>query len=335
MTGFQTSAQSIDELLSRLELNQALYPPEDILSSKSIVLLSVPEDSKSSEWQILVDELQLFFSSVGLDAIAWLDLRDYQSLQNQVEGLPESLTQRNPKNIVLFQIKDEESPALLAIGPYNNKTSFWNKGDAFWIRQSVSLEGITNELSTLFKTDQFYRDNLLVNESPEYFSPEMTFGLTAKSIPPRILEFKTYVDLFDITYPDQLGVPSFTYESFNDLAQTKQDLLEKNYRLEAISVDSTNNIFLRDRTKTVQQLRRDGFQYELKYIRAKEEVLNTLIPFEGRPAPQERIVYKFFLDDLRNNNNYIGKTWDAHPDWNMALTNFLIQMEEILKSKTN
>ena len=335
MVGINAQTQTIDELLKPLELNQALYPPEDILSTKSIVLLSVPEGSNSSEWQILVDELQLFFSSAGLDAMAWLDVRDYESFQNSVEPLPEILLKREPKNIVFFQIKDEESPVFLAIGPFNGKPTLWNRGTAFWARQSMKLEGIINELSSLFKTGQFVKDNLLVNEYAEFFTSELTFGLTARSIPPRILEFKTYIDLFDMSYFDQNGIQKLNFEFFNNADSVKQEIRERNYGLESLTSDSTSGIFLRDKTKTTQQLRREGFQYHLRYIRAKETVLSSLIPFEDRPAPTEKYVYKFYLDDLRNNNNYVGKEWDAHPDWNTALSNFLAQIELVRSSETN
>lgn len=333
--GYQGNAQSLDDLLDRLDLNQALYPPEDILSTKSLVLLSVPEDSQSSEWQILVDELQEFFASVGLDAIAWLDTRAYQIQHNIAEPIPEFILEREPKNVVLVQFKDEDSPVFVAIGKFNGEQTLWNKGDAFWARQSVNLEGIISELALLFRTDQFYQDNLLVNENPEFFYPEFEFGLIAKSVPPRMREFKTYIEPFNSTYPEEIGLPKFMYEPFSDLNATKQEIRERNYRVEAVATDTLNAIFVRDYTKTIQELRRDGFQYALKYVRASEKSLFEWIPFENRPKPTEKIVYKFFLDDLRNNNNYVGKTWDADENWNTALTNFLAQIEAVVQENAN
>lgn len=333
--GFQANAQSLDDLLSRLELNQALYPPEEILSTKSLVLLSVPEESESSEWQILVDELQTYFASVGLDAIAYLDARAFQIQHDAIEPIPQFILEREPKNLVLLQITDEESPVFMAIGKFNGNNNLWNKGDAFWARQSVNLEGITSELSLMFRTDQFLQDNLLVNETPEFFYPEFKFGLIAKSIPPRIREFKTFIEPFDPSYPEQLGFPNFSYDTFTNKDDVKQDLRERNYRVEALATDTTNAIFLRDYSKTIQLLRRDGFQYALKYIRASEESLFEWISADDRPEPTEKIVYKFFLDDLRNNNNYVGKKWDAHEDWNTALSNFLAQIEEVIKENAN
>ena len=328
ITGFQTSAQSTDDLLQRLKLNQALYPPQDILSTKSLVLLSVPEDSQISEWQILADELQTFFAEVGIDAIVWLDARKYQIQQQIVEEVPETILKRQPKNLILFQVKNKEAPVFVAMGPFNGKTSLWNKGDSFWARQSVNLEGITNELSILFRTDQFYRDNLLVNESPEFFYPEFDFGLTAKSIPPIISRYKTYVEPFDLSYPEQCGFPIFTFESFNNLDEVKSGLQERNYRIEGIATDTINNIFSRDYSRNIQQLRRDGFQYALKYVKGSEIELYKMMPYDGRSKPTERIMYKFFLENLRNNNNYVGMQWDAHEDWDTALSNFLSQMDE-------
>ena len=64
------------DILERLSINQALYIPEDILSTKSLVLFSVPEEDKTSEWKERLDELQSFFASQGIDAIAYINQAD-------------------------------------------------------------------------------------------------------------------------------------------------------------------------------------------------------------------------------------------------------------------
>ena len=180
----------MDLLLSKLEISQALYPPEDILSTKSIVLLSVPEGADRNEWMELVDELQQFLAEEGVDAIAYIETETLFAQPNQLLKIPEYLKKRDVNNLILFTAKDKDSPVFLAMGPYNGEDTFFQKGDAFWARQGAELSGMKDELSAYFKTGTLYKGNLLVNENPEFFYPKMDLGIVAKSVPQRSLPLK-------------------------------------------------------------------------------------------------------------------------------------------------
>jgi len=324
-----------DELLSKLQLNQALYPPESILSTKSIVLLSVPEVAERSEWMILVDELQQFLADEGIDAVAYIEVASLFSIPNKVLTIPEFLNQREIQQVILFAAKDEDAPIFLAMGPYNEKATFFDKGATFWSRYSAKLEPVTIELSTYFKTGELYRDNLLVNESPEFFYPEVELGVVAKSIPPRLADFKVTVEQIDETLFEQIGPASFRYENFLEGKTFKQGLRDRNYMITALATDTTNNILFKDPTKTNQALRQEGFQYELMFVSGVDTKVYDWLPFPDRPEPTGKVIHKFYLNDLRNNNIYLGKTWDASADWSKAMTSFLAQMNEVILKKSN
>lgn len=324
-----------DELLGNLELNQALYPPEDILSTKSIVLLSVPEVSERSEWMILVDELQAFLAEQGIDAVAYIENEGLFSKPNQVLGVPEVLKGREIKNVILFTIKNDETDVFLAIGPYNGDASFFNKGDVFWARKSSKLSNITAELDTYFKTGALYRDNLLINESAEFFYPEISLGIVAKSIPPKLAEFKVALEVYDKAIYSQRGPSSVRFDNFYDKSTFQAKLQDRNYFIEGLVTDTTNNIFSKDKLKTRQQLRKEGFQYELMHVTGPEKSVYEWIAFPDRKKPTDRIIHKFYLSDLRNNNIYVGKNWDASSDWQVAIEQFLEQMNEVIQKTSN
>ncbi|MBO3698799.1 hypothetical protein [Roseivirga sp. E12] len=322
-------------MLEKLQLNQALYPPENILSTKSIVLLSVPEVAEQNEWMILVDELQQFLAEEGIDAVAYIQVESLFSIPNKVLEIPTYLNQREIQNVILFAAKDEDSPIFIAMGPYNGKPSFFDKSSVFWTRSASKLESVASELNTYFKTGAVYRDNLLVNESPEFFFPEVSLGIVAKSIPPRLAEFKVSVQALDLALFDQIGPASFRYENFYARDEFIQGIRDRDYAIQALVTDSTNNIFYKDAAKTNQALRQEGFQYELMFVSGTDDRVYEWLPFPDRPKPTGRIIHKFYLNDLRNNNIYVGKEWDASTDWSQALSTFLAQMNKVIQEKSN
>lgn len=325
----------MESLLGRLELNQALYPPEDILSTKSIVLLSVPEVADRSEWMVLVDELQQFLADEGVDAVAYIETEALFAQPNEVLSIPELFKSRDVRNIILFTAKNEKTPVFLAIGPYNGESTFFNKGDAFWAREATGLEGIKDELSAYFKTGTLYRENLLVNEHPEFFYPEMELGIVAKSIPPKIASFKVAVEQIDKSIYTKPGLASFRYDNFYKRDSFELALQDRNYLIQELVTDTTNNFSLKENARTNQELRRDGFQYELLYVTGPERLVYDWISFPNRTTPTDKVVHKFYLSDLRNNNIYIGKNWDASTDWNTAFENFLAQIVLVIQENAN
>lgn len=327
--------KSIEELLGRLEVNQALYPPQDILSSKSIVLLSVPEVADRSEWMVLVDELQLFLAEEGIDAVAYIETEVLFSQPNQVSTIPELFKNREIRNVILFTAKNEKAPVFLAMGSYNGEGTFFNKGDTFWARQASELTAIKDELSAYFKTGALYRDNLLVNEHPEFFYPEVGLGIVAKSIPPKIASFKVAVEQVNKTMYTNPGLASFRFDNFYKRDSFELALQDRNYLIQALVTDTTNNISLKEIARTNQELRRDGFQYELLHVSGPERLVYDWISFPDRPTPTDKVVHKFYLSDLRNNNIYVGKNWDASVDWNTAFENFLSQIALVIQENAN
>ena len=96
-------AQSdIDQYLNKLGLNQALYPPQDILKTKSLVLLSVPMDESPSEWQEILDEMQAFFAEVGVDAVAYFPVDKYDASLNDPLPLPDFTFSRGIENLIIL-----------------------------------------------------------------------------------------------------------------------------------------------------------------------------------------------------------------------------------------
>jgi len=42
----------------------------------------------------------------------------------------------------------------------------------------------------------------------------------------------------------------------------------------------------------------------------------------------QKTVIKYYIRHLARNEQYIGPSWDAHPDWRIALTQFLENLKK-------
>lgn len=329
-------AQSdIDQYLNKLGLNQALYPPQDILKTKSLVLLSVPMDEAPSEWQEILDEMQTFFSGVGVDAVAYLEVDKFDVALNEPQQFPDFINKRGIENLIILSSENVEGPFFIAMTQFNNQESMYAKGASAFARLATDLTPVWDELGTYFKTGQFQRTNLLVNETPEFFYPSVQPGIVARSIPPQVTEFKIAMKPIDVSKYDDLPVFKIQYNNLFASDSLFQAIDRQNQRFQSLSTDSTNTMGVVSLTDDDATLRRAGFIYELKMLKAKESTLNEWIPLPDKQKPSEKVVYKFYLDDLRTNTIFIGSEWDASENWFDALNAFVAQIRKAAASNGN
>ena len=319
---------NVDEYLQRLNLNQALYPSQDILKTRSVVVLSLPMDNEANERQEILDEMQLFFAEVGIDAVAYLDVERYDIRQNTPEAYPDFLFKRGIENLIILTAPDIQGPYFLAIAKFNNTETLYDRGSPAFARYTNKLTTVWEEMGSYFKTDQFQRTNLLVNESPEFFYPQVDLGIVARSVPLQVAEFK--IAIRPIDFSKYASHPIFKIQHHNLFSPDSiQDALRaRENALLLVSEDSTNTLELVDIQANTAELRRSGFIYELQFVKGSEELVHEWIPFPNRTGPTQEIVYKFYLKDLRTNTIYIGKEWDASPDWFEGFNRFLAQINQ-------
>lgn len=322
-----------DAYLQRLDLTTALYPPEDLLQTKSLVIYAVPEKRSLSEPPEWLFDMQAFFAEVGIDAVAYLNTEKMLNLNGDFQPLPEGLIERGIKNLILMAANDEEGPFLMLITPFNGKNSLYDKGEKAWARLTGDLGTVRNELRALYRTDRFVRTNLLVNEYPEFFENTTDLGVVARSIPPQAATLKVAIKI-----EEQPSIGKSHLHRLRSIFLFEEKKLLNNvenriFIYKALAADTALTFELVTPETTYQSLRRDGYGYELYFLKAEEKKLYEWLPFPDRPEPKDSIVYKFYLRNLRTNVIYLGTEWDAHPDWQTALNRFVAQMEKALSEK--
>lgn len=331
------SQQSDVDLFQRLQMNEAFNPPEDILSSKSVVLIDVPKGFLQDKRIEIADRLQLFFAEEGIDAVMYYSVPAFSSLGGMEELIPEALLKRGIKNLIFLSVIENEKDFLLGIGPFNGKNTFYDKGATFWLRRNKDLNLIFNDLRTLFKSGAFPKTNLLVSNTAEFFEPVVSGFRQAYATLPREFEGKKIA--VPLISENSLATPSA--QKFNPWALMQPDDFlrtekERKQRLNDLTKqDSLLFETISLSNKNDADLRRAGFDYVLHYIEAEAPNVYQFLPFKGRKEDQKGVLVKFFLRDIRTNNAYLGDSWDSNTNWIDALSSFIAQIERVKAEKGN
>lgn len=302
--------------IEQLEISEALYPPEDILSASSLVLFSVSKDVEASEWKNIMLELQSFFSAQGIDAVAYVNASTLYNEPGKSAGVPAKLKPRNIKNLILLNYQGEEKPIFLAMGELSNEKTFWNKGEVFWMRMTSELQPLFDELDTYFKTGERNKTNLLVNDYPEYFKPELTNTRIVLNSAPRFQDDNLIaLRNWDYKFYEKLGPHRIMTESLDDPRAYEKKWQNRNALFESLNSDTTNIIGFVEEKATNLQLQRLGYDFELQAVFGTHEQLQgffkpkqPITQFEG-----SRVV--FYLRSLTSNTIYIPENWRPEADW--------------------
>lgn len=318
------SQQDVADYQRQLQIEEALYPPEDILSASSLVLFSVSKDIEKSEWKNKLTELQVFFASQGIDAVAYMDAATLYNRLGVANGIPQVLSNRQIKNLILFHYQGEDNALFLAIGPFSDDVNFWAPGDTFWMRTNLGLAPIFQELDTYFKTGARLRTNLLINDHPEFFESKLENDRNILTTPPNIrLGYKVALKNWDTDFYRSFGAHFFMEEYLKNPKGYLDKWSDRFSLMESVAADTTNNISFVDPRMTTPELRRDKYDYELDALFGNHQQLNRFFKSD-EPLPYfegERVV--FYLKSLGANTIYLPKDWEPVASWSQGLNHLL------------
>ncbi|MGW8123306.1 hypothetical protein ACV07N_11660 [Roseivirga echinicomitans] len=322
-------------LFGLLHMNEAYDPPQDILKSKSVVLMDVPKGMQVEERLKLADELQAFFAEVGIDAVAYFQTSSFSSVSGMQEQIPDLILMRDIKNLVFLTVLNPENDFILGMGSFNGKNNFYDKGATFWLRRTNDLNTIFNQLSSRLKSDVFQRENLLLSNSAEFFEPTVSGFKQAYITLPKDYEGKKIaIPQIDTNPFAQPGSEALSIEAIASANAFKKELSARMDAFTALAAtDSTLFQIIDLENKNDADLRRARVDYVLHYIEANAQNVYTFLPFEKRIENQTGVLIKFFLRDTRTNIAYLGSEWDAKENWSEALASFITQMNSMNPKK--
>lgn len=283
--------------------------PENLLSTKTAVFYPVRTNQKE------LDLMQRYFSSLGVDAVAYIDSDHLIAGRDLSMATAAYLNRREIENIIVVQ--KTAGDYTLTLAPYNHKTNFIEPEQTVWRATNSSLEEILKQLNRE-ASYSLKRNNLLINDIPE----------TVNRINP-ISGRRNEFFALDLKV-DMLAVPKFNDEQ-----------LDK--ELEAIMASYPFKYTLTDPNTSEADLRKQGMLFVLRFAHAgaklakrslgydvkdsESAVVSITYPRDDQPVlstiPSDAEVFKFYFKHIDSGNVFLGTKWDADRTWQAALWNQL------------
>jgi hypothetical protein len=361
LVSFVSVAQNFQPVQNKLLNYRALdydygFMPENLLSSRSVVVVSVPAESKNGargEWHEFAEKAHQFFVRLGIDAVAYYYLDDILAGEAVTSAIAENFNKRKIENIVLLdksRLPSGELIQSMIITDFNGKDSFLDHGQQAWYNQNTNFDNVLINLYRALGQHNLELSNYMVIDQPEYYkdTPVM-IGRRFEEYQPDLKLDKLVVPSFEkIQLPPNIDDPVV----LQTIENTNQQIAADNEKLAQIMNQYPFKYGIEDvSTKTNQQLIADGYQYVLMNIhtsgRAVKQFLNYKtsetetdyvsvrvdpnLEVELVTFPVETPVYKFYVKHLYTGDIFLGSKWDADLTWQQALENYINGMKIELK----
>jgi hypothetical protein len=333
--------------------------PENILSTKTVVLVSSPNragESIPEDWKPLAEEAHPTLTKAGLDPVAYYFYDDVYSGKETRGAFAAAWKKRGIEHILLLMKSELNSNNkniryLLLATSFNGETSLMTEGQTAWKANGKNFKKVLDKMGRVANRQE--SSNLLTSDVPEYFDDvKLIEGQRAETY---------YTDL----KMGKLAVPKFAGSSLpgkrpgglvNNLVQNRLEQAEAqantfNSELSVIMEGYKFKYDLVDNAKTDKELMVDGYTYAIYSIRTSGLEIRKLLNYENideeeeyyitvkiknnkptmRYIPIKAPVYKYYIKNLKTKSVYLGKQWDADETWQESLKNVLYNISKQVK----
>ena len=306
-------AHSPESILKLLNLTAPV--PEGLLAQRAVVLYG--DGLKQNE----LEETQKAFQQTGIDAVAYIPSLQVLAGADIQQAFAKYLTTRNISFIILFNKTPSYS---LTFFRFNGNAGLLDATTSGWQQTHSVLKEL---LLTVFRfaVSNQKKQNLLINDFPEttvnikYFDGRRNENYTSL-----VKSFK-------------VAVPSWGNEK--DDARLNQILTEYfPLKYEIVPADIAES-----------DLEIKGFKTIIRFVHTSGTIARDLLEYDHaktgnalasaaiinndaqlKTIAASAVVYKFYVKQLEYGNLFLGNKWDADPDWQQALVNYLYHMRQQL-----
>jgi hypothetical protein len=328
--------ESEQRLVHLLDFEFVENLPENILVSKSVVIVDIPEDD-NEDWREICSEFQKGFHKSGIDAFSYYHVNDLFASPECSKAFIDDIKTRLAKNVIFLSKDPNTNQYQIIITAFNNETSLVNQGQKAWKNADSNIKEITKRIISLTVKAELKKSNFLIIETPEIFSD-------TKLLKGR--RFEAYnIDL----KLDKLAVPRFEEkplpkENIDPVVQ--QNIMDYNEKIRLANQELDTlmkqiypyKFELVDMSKGEDFLKKAGFHYILLFVHTKPENIKLLLnytatqldkkPLRAKSSPPQ---YKFYIKHILTGDVYLGSVWDPAPSWQQSLMNYFTNMKRELK----
>lgn len=309
---------------------QGTLPPT-FFEGKSVVLVSNDPNAKPTLiWRILADSIHSDLVRAGGDPVAYYELEQVALSAERQAEYAKAFLQRQIQNIILITRQKEQTS--IHVGKFSgdgkliSDTSLFGVSGKDWKTAAQQIAGYGNTTPT---------KNLLVPDLAEF--PELVAQATSSSSQKFIPRNPLNLEVF------RLGIPlegtsavtgpinTFRYSAYGKSAETvlAEQSAQKKGLEEIFSNSYPHEVAWLTEAKTNQQLLADRVQFILVKVEGRQADLMKSMGLEPLNGDEgAKTVVKYYIRFLVREELYLGSSWDAHPDWRIALRQFLENLKK-------
>lgn len=308
-------------------------PLEGFLNGKSAVLISSSPGAKPSiTWENLAEEIHGAFVEAGGDPVAYYELEDIILSEGIQAGYASAFSQRQIQNIVVVT-RRENGEVHIHIMPFTQDKNMVSPGTS-WSAMANNLTEIKERIKAIGTSNK--TQNLLVNDVPEFFSDKLASEVSSAA-PQFLARNPLNLNMFKLGIPlaGSAGETAFLTTFRYDLLGKSSEQIAAEQKMEREGLESifknnySHEVEFLTTSLTDEELIKNRVQFVLMRLEGRE---GDLMQSMGLEIPQsidrDRIVFKYYIKFLVRNELYLGPEWDADPNWDTALSNFLENLRE-------
>lgn len=357
------SAFSQEISSAELKLNCILnanssFLPKDLLSSKTVVVLSIDDKSESNirgDWKGLADEAHFYIAKLGIDPVVYYYVDDLISGYDVKRVITAEMVKRGIKNVLMLS-KDKINGRDQYIGvitEFDQKPSFVSHSQNAWKSQTSDLEILFRNLVRAIDNADLVRENLLILDSPEYFrGVKILTGRRNESFNTDLRIDRIAIPAFE-ELPIIEGANSENSKMVQAINEENEENLKKNAQLEQIMASYPYQYKIVPYQYDEKKYLTQGFQFILMRITSSGRNVRRLLGYEVndqvnelitmkkddlgnvqvKAIPIDGLVTKYYVKHINSGEVFLGEQWDGDDNWSDALKNHLKNLMEKLGEK--
>ena len=309
---------------------QGTLPPT-FFEGKSVVLVSNDPGAKPSlTWQVLADSMHSDLVRAGGDPAAYYELEQVALSAERQAEYAKAFLQRQIQNIILITRQKEQTS--IHVGKFSGDGKLITEANLFgvsgkdWKTAGQQFAGYGGTTPT---------KNLLVPDLAEF--PVLVAQTAGSSAQKFLSRNPLNLEVF------RLGIPlegtsavtgpinTFRYGAYGksgEVVLAEQSAQKKGLE-EIFSSTYPHEVAWMVESKSDPQLIADRIQYVLVKVEGRQADLMKSMGLEPLTGEEgSKTVVKYYIRFLVREELYLGPVWDAHPDWRIALKQFLDNLKK-------
>ncbi len=329
--------------------------PKDLLMTKTIVVISMDngENDIRGDWKALAEEAHFYIQRLGIDAVLYFYIDDLIAGYDIQRAISEQMEKREIKNILMLS-KDKVNNRDQYIGvltTWDEKPDMIANQQPSWKSQTSDLEILFRNLARSIDGANLTLENLLIIDSPEYFSGG---GIVANK---RMETFNTDLRIDRLAVPkfETIVVPENNTSASSEMAkiiiEENSKALARNGQLEQLMADYPYKYGIVSYDYDEKKLSAQGFQFVLMRVHSSgrnvrkvlgyevSDEINELITMKKssdgqimlKSIPMDGMVYKYYVKHINSGEIFLGEQWDGDDNWQDAFHNHIAAIIAALK----